>query len=134
MAQHFIEWLQNQIKKRSWSQTDLRQRANMAGYPMSSSQLSNILSGNRGAGPDMCIAIAHALSLPREEVFRARGWLLEEPELLIPPQATPNAIKLIRDLTGLDDENQVMASGALQHQLDVIISLLPLTQSDNESA
>ena len=73
---NFSKWVENELQKRGWSQRELVRRAKRLGYKISSGQLSHIISGTRQAGPEACIAIAHALGVSREEVFRARGWLL----------------------------------------------------------
>ena len=114
----FISWLLGQLNQRGWSQRDLARAARQAGYKLASGQLSYILSGTRQAGPEACIAIAAGLGVSREEVFRARGWLLEEPQQVIPPQATPDVIKLIRDLTSLDDDAQKRVTPIMQSQID----------------
>lgn len=90
----FTEWLQNELDKRGWSQNELVRRSQEFENRISQTQLSNILLGKRHAGPDSCIAIAQTLGLPRETVFRARGWLLREPEDVFPPGAEPILLEL----------------------------------------
>ena len=71
----FGDWLQKEIEKRKWSQTELARRTGIA-----QGQISKIITGNRNAGPEICIEIAQALGISREEIFRVRGWLLSEAE------------------------------------------------------
>lgn len=71
----FATWLEQELNKRDWTYTELARRSGVA-----PAQISRIANGSRGAGPDLCIAMAKGLDLPREEVFRARGWLLYESE------------------------------------------------------
>jgi transcriptional regulator with XRE-family HTH domain len=66
----FRPWLLQELKNRSWRPTDLARRAGL-----STGSLSNMLNGNRRAGPDMCKAIAQALGEPPERVFRVAGLL-----------------------------------------------------------
>ena len=77
----FIPWLLEELHKRSWRPADLAHRAGL-----STGSLSNVLSGNRNAGPDICNAVARALGEPEEKVFRLAGLLpplpAEEDELL----------------------------------------------------
>jgi transcriptional regulator with XRE-family HTH domain len=77
----FIPWLLEELNKRSWRPADLAHRAGL-----STGSLSNVLSGNRNAGPDICNAVARALGEPEEKVFRLAGLLpplpAEEDELL----------------------------------------------------
>lgn len=61
----FIPWLLEELDKRGWRPADLAHRAGL-----STGSLSNVLSGNRKAGPDICNAIARALNEPPEKVFR----------------------------------------------------------------
>ncbi len=74
---NFANWLQQELDKRGWNHTELARRSKV-----SPGQISHVANGSRGAGPDLCIAIAKGLDLPREEVFRARGWLLYNSEYL----------------------------------------------------
>jgi len=67
---HFLDWLQNELKERSWNQSHF---ARMTG--LTTAGISKLLSGNRGAGPDACKAIARALDLSEEFVFRKAGLL-----------------------------------------------------------
>ena len=66
----FIPWLLEELKNRSWCPADLAHQAGL-----STGSLSNILTGNRRAGPDSCRAIAQALDTPPEKVFRLAGLL-----------------------------------------------------------
>ncbi len=121
--QTFSAWLEQELAKRKWSQRDLIRAAKKFGYSLSASQVSNIINNNRGPSPETCIAMAYALGLPREEVFRARGWLLKKPEEVVPARATPQAAKVIRWLTSLDPKVQDIAAKALEEQLNAMSKL-----------
>jgi ribosome-binding protein aMBF1 (putative translation factor) len=71
----FAEWLQKELNKRGWSHSELARYSGV-----SPGQISRVANGSRGAGPDLCIAIAKGLGLARSEVFQARGWLVSYPE------------------------------------------------------
>jgi transcriptional regulator with XRE-family HTH domain len=73
--QEFAEWLQGELDRRGWDQSKLARRAGV-----SQGQVSRVLSGTRGLGPDTCRAIARALDLPEEVVFRKAGLLSEKSE------------------------------------------------------
>lgn len=122
----FSKWLNDKLQKRGITQGELARRAGKSGYKISRSQITYILKGSSQAGPDACIAIAHGLDLPREEVFRARGWLLREPQEVIPPSATPSAAKLIRTLTNLDNQSQAMIADYFQGQIETIFNFKKL--------
>lgn len=71
----FSEWLQKELDQRGWTQSHLSRVAGIA-----RGTLSNISSGNREMGPDTALAIARALNIPPEAVFRAAGLLPPEPK------------------------------------------------------
>lgn len=71
----FSEWLEYEMSKRGWSQSDL---AHAAGVPRGS--IGNLLRNTRKPGPELCNAIALALEIPPEEVFRKAGLLSPKPE------------------------------------------------------
>ena len=66
----FTPWLLQELENRGWRPADLARRTRL-----STGSLSNILSGNRGIGPDMCKAIARTLGEPPEKLFRLAGLL-----------------------------------------------------------
>jgi transcriptional regulator with XRE-family HTH domain len=66
----FSEWLRLELGKRTWSQAELARRSGI-----SAAQITRILSGERGIGEEALSAIASALRLPTEEVYRAAGLL-----------------------------------------------------------
>jgi transcriptional regulator with XRE-family HTH domain len=68
--ENLVNWISEELKKRGWKPADLAHRAGL-----STGSLSNVLSGNRKAGPDLCNAIARALGEPPEKVFRLAGLL-----------------------------------------------------------
>ncbi len=72
----FSEWLQREIDQRGWSWNKL---AEMAG--LSSGTIYNIRDGIRGVGEASVTAIARALRLPTDEVFRAAGLLPPDREI-----------------------------------------------------
>jgi transcriptional regulator with XRE-family HTH domain len=64
----FSKWLNTELQKRDWKQADLIRLTGL-----DSSTISNIFNEKRNVGPEACTAIAHALRLPPEQVFRAAG-------------------------------------------------------------
>ena len=67
---NFGEWLLKELKERGMSQTELSQSSGL-----SQGTISNIISGRRGRGLDSLQAIARALRLPPETVYREAGVL-----------------------------------------------------------
>lgn len=72
----FATWLEEELRNRGWKPADLAHEARIG-----ASTVSNILNGFRNAGPDVCLAIAKALRIPPEKVFRQAG--------LLPPLPAP---------------------------------------------
>ena len=66
----FSTWLEGKMKEEEWSQAELARRAGLT-----RGAINNILTEHRQPGPEACRAIAHALDLPEEEVFRQAGLL-----------------------------------------------------------
>lgn len=71
----FVEWLQGELNKRNWRKADLAKASGL-----SSAQITRITKREQRAGPDACTAIAKALKLSPEFVFRQAGLLPWEPE------------------------------------------------------
>ncbi len=70
----FTAWLREELEKREWSQNELARRAGLT-----SASVSYVLNELRGPGPEFCQAIAQALRLPEEFVFRQAGLLAPVP-------------------------------------------------------
>lgn len=113
----FAQWLEIKLNKRGWGASDLAKAGKNAGYKISRGQFSHIINGTRYAGPEACIAIAHALELPREEVFRARGWLLPHSP---GHQLDPRAEELARKVSALPSKSRELAFDAIGPVLDSI--------------
>ncbi len=71
----FGDWLENEMNNRGWRPVDLANKARI-----SRGSLSNIINDLRRPGPDICRAIANALQVPPEKVFRQAGLLPPKPE------------------------------------------------------
>jgi transcriptional regulator with XRE-family HTH domain len=69
----FSECLQEQLDKKRWNQSKLASEAHLG-----KGSLSDIISGRRKVGSEVARAIADALKLPPEQVFRAAGILPPE--------------------------------------------------------
>lgn len=66
----FKDWLLTEMESRGWNQNELAKRAGV-----SHGTISNILNDNKGVGRRSLSAIARALKIPPEVVFRAAGLL-----------------------------------------------------------
>lgn len=92
---NFGTWLLAELDSRGISQSEL---SRMSG--ISRGTLSNIISGARGRGPETLLAIARALRLPPEQVYRNAGMLPERPEI------NETQEKIVEELQDLNDQDQ----------------------------
>lgn len=71
----FVNWLEKELENRQWTRSKL---AKIAG--ISASSLSHIYTGKRMPGSDVCRAIADALKISPDIVYREAGLLDPIPE------------------------------------------------------
>lgn len=84
----FVEWLQAELDKRQWNQSDLARAGGMT-----PGQVARVMAGTRGFGKDFLAGVATALNLPVEYVFRKAGWLPSYGEML--PEARDWSARLM---------------------------------------
>lgn len=93
----FAVWLEGEMNTRNWRPADL---ARAAGVPQAT--IANILNGNREVGGKVALALAEALALPADLVFRRAG--------LLPPQSGPERDptyqELLEIMRNLSPENR----------------------------
>ncbi len=111
-----------ELNNRGWEQHDIVKRSKMAGFPISQGHLSRIINRTREAGAEACISIAYGLNLPREEVFRARGFLLKEPEAVVPAGTDPRITEIATRLDRIPPE-------LLEQVYEVVVSLLDMVDN-----
>lgn len=70
----FGDWLIGELRERDWTQAKLAREAGV-----SAASISDVISGRRQVGKDLATAIAEALDIPVDQVFRAAGILPKEP-------------------------------------------------------
>jgi len=85
MKDSLATWLNEQIQDRGWTQNELARRVGITSGGMSQIMTRKILPSS-----DFCVAVAQALGVPPEQVFRLAGLL---PQL--PNQDDPTLPKLI---------------------------------------
>lgn len=66
----FRDWLLTTLEEKEWSQADLARHAKV-----SRTAISDAISGKRNVGKDLGLALARALNVPPDEIFRAAGLL-----------------------------------------------------------
>lgn len=82
----FDTWLQRQLKRREWSQSDFARAGRF-----STSTVSDWVRGNRVPDPPSCDLIADALGMDVQDVLRHAGHLPD----------VPNDSEHVRELTAL---------------------------------
>ena len=78
VSMEFIDWLNNELNKRGWTQADLARQSGIT-----TAGISRIMTGERKPGKDICTAIADALRYPPETIFRIARLLPNKPEFEI---------------------------------------------------
>lgn len=101
MSLDFVAWLENELNQRSWSRRELVRQVRTNGHKLTSSQLSRIMNREQDGTVEVIIGIASGLSLPREEVFRARGWLLSESTKEAQLKLSPEVIEVAEEIERL---------------------------------
>lgn len=95
MNNDFGTWLTTQLETKGLSQADLSKKSGM-----SPAQISRLVNGVRGVGEDSILAIANALNIPPETVFRAAGLLPPVPD------CDSRAVDLAYQIAQLDPDDQ----------------------------
>ena len=67
---HFSEWLQGEMDKRGWSQSDLARSAEL-----NRAVINKLLNGKSHPQPITLEAISRALKIPLETIYRVAGLL-----------------------------------------------------------
>jgi transcriptional regulator with XRE-family HTH domain len=110
---YFSQWLQSEMDKRDWSQSDCARAADL-----NRAVINKLLNGKCRPQPATLMAIARALRIPVETAYRAAGLLPPSPnaddittELMYifnsiqSPQRRMTAMTLLRALV-LEEENE----------------------------
>ena len=71
----FPQWLRQELEKRDWSQIDLSRKTKI-----SATQITRILSGERGFGVEALVAISNALDISPITILRKAGLLPPGPD------------------------------------------------------
>jgi transcriptional regulator with XRE-family HTH domain len=104
----FAQWLKKEIQIRGWRQADLARAARI-----DSSVFSRILNLEREPSPETCRAIARALNLPPETVFRRAGLLPAKPNEPVDEPSVREMVHLYSQLNNRDQEEVLTVVRAL---------------------
>jgi transcriptional regulator with XRE-family HTH domain len=113
----FIEWLQKIMQDRRMSKADLARESGI-----SPAQITRITTGEQGLSIDSAVAIASALKVEPDEVFKKAAGLMSNPTgpltreaefllSLLPPDKQQQAIDYIRFLASQQEAANNVARG-----------------------
>jgi transcriptional regulator with XRE-family HTH domain len=94
----FSAWLNGELARRGMKPFHLAQASGL-----NAATIQHLVNGTRQLGPDAARAIASALELPQETVFRAGGLLTEAP-VVAGQGVSEELLAGFKDLEGLDPE------------------------------
>lgn len=98
---NFSRWLKENLDQREMTQADLARESGLT-----SAAISRIMRGSRGVGPEGCRAIAHALKLSEEKVFRQAGLLSQDTQESQDPEDPPTLKEWIWYYLQADEEER----------------------------
>ena len=124
---NFSNWLRAELNKRQWTYAELARRSGVQ-----TTQISRVINGSQRGGPDLCIAIAKGLELSREQVFRARGWLLPQPDDPYGPQLDPRAEQLAQKVSRMSLQSREITLNAMEAMLNSAHQLAQIRESPAE--
>lgn len=97
----FVAWLQNELDEQGWSRADL---ARATGFHKGS--ISNVLNGQRQPSVEFVLAVARALKVKPEDLYRRAG--------LLPPVPSPaqdplldEALEILKRLPPDEQQNVI---------------------------
>ena len=85
-----LDWLNDELKVRSWSYNELGRQAGISG-----STVSLVMAGRQKPTWEFCAGVAKAFDMPVEDVFRRAGLLRAVPD----PAGVQELIDLARSLS-----------------------------------
>lgn len=116
VGQHlrFSEWLQSELDRRGWSQSDCARSASL-----NRAVINKLLNGKSKPQPSTLAAIARAFKIPVETAYRAAGLLPPNPDgddsimelvyifkSIQSPQRKATAIMLLKALVAEEENEQ----------------------------
>ena len=118
MKVDFVDWLQKELDKRNWNRSELVRQARASGHKLTTSQVSRVMTREQVGTVEVIMAIASALDLPSEDVFRVRGWLSDSAI-----KVDPRAQLLAKEVSALPSASRNAALNAMESMLDSIREL-----------
>ena len=118
MKVDFVDWLQKELDKRNWNRSELVRQARAKGHKLTTSQVSRVMTREQIGTVEVIMAIASALDLPSEDVFRVRGRLSDSAI-----KVDPRAQLLAKEVSALPSVSRNAALNAMESMLDSIREL-----------
>lgn len=104
-SEDFAAWLEGELAARNWRPADLARAADLP-----QATVGNVINGNREVGLKVALAIAGALGLPPDTVFRRAGLLPAQPG----PERDPTFQEILEVMRSLSpDERREIVDYAL---------------------
>lgn len=101
MNEKFINWLNNELASRGWSNSEMSRRSGM-----SQPAISMAVSGQNKPGWDLCNGVAKAFGVPPEKVFRIAG-LVENLPASEDEETLRDLLELVR-LMDVDERREIL--------------------------
>lgn len=118
MQNNFVTWLTEEMESRGWNNSELARRAGLV-----PSAISQVISGTRSPGYELCVKVARAFGIPPETVLR-RARLL--PPLLVPEAQGNVTIKQLAEIIlRLPEDKQ-------RDLLEIALALLRTSAEDTD--
>jgi len=124
----FAEWLQLELDKRGWSQSDCARAADL-----NRAVINKLLNGKCKPQPSTLIAIARAFKIPVEIAYRAAGLLPPSVDLddttaelmhifnsIQSPQRKTTALRLLRALVIEEENENAVRSGKSNQEVELV--------------
>ena len=100
MDTDFVAWVNEELKRRGWTQSELASRGGFTG-----AALSKMLSRERMPGIDICKGIAQAFGMKDVDVLRISGLIDPDVEMVDYSPAIRNTIRMMQELEERDQED-----------------------------
>jgi transcriptional regulator with XRE-family HTH domain len=104
----FAKWLQERMELKGYNQAELARRAGV-----SRAAINGVLTGSRNPGNDLCSAVAKALNIRPEIVFRAAGILPNQPGMDEDYEELKHLFSQMTD----EEQEEFLATGRLKLEL-----------------
>lgn len=100
MNTDFVSWVNEELKRRGWTQAELASRGGFTG-----AALSKMLSRERMPGIDLCKGIAKAFGMKDTDVLRLAGLISADIDTADYSPAIRNTVRMMKEMEAKDQED-----------------------------